>query len=173
MNKVKLFVIYIGGSHPDCLIELHDMRFIVAETIEETYDVLRKHWWGIPASLHIDAWGVLNYADGYSIQISKDSAENSYNQLYFVNLGGYDHNQFTELHKNIFVVAANEAEAKQKALKQIADWKSPHRDYLYQVENFLNLNSLLERQKYYLHLTEQLENQAFEFTCCYNPIGKV
>lgn len=64
---MKLFVIYIGGAHEQSLIELHDMRFIVADTIEETYKTLRKSWWGIPSSLHLDAWGVLNYADGQVI----------------------------------------------------------------------------------------------------------
>lgn len=60
---MKLFVIYIGGAHEKSLIELHDMRFVVANTIEETYDTLRQSWWGTPASLHLDAWGVLDYAD--------------------------------------------------------------------------------------------------------------
>ena len=44
---MKLFVIYIGGTHEKSLIELHDMRFVVANTIEETYDALRQSWWGI------------------------------------------------------------------------------------------------------------------------------
>ncbi|KTC79063.1 DUF1543 domain-containing protein [Legionella cherrii] len=169
---MNLFVVYIGGSHPNSLIELHDLRFIVAQSIEDTYDVLKKSWWGIPKSLHIDAWGILKYADGHSIQISQEPSENSDNKLFFVNLGGYDNKQFTELHKNIFVVAANEFEAKQKALIQIADWESPHRDYLYEVDNLLNINSLLKQEGYYLHLNGQVEPKPFEFTCCYNPIGR-
>ncbi len=39
---MHLFVIYIGGSHNQSLIELHDMRFIIANNIEETYDELRQ-----------------------------------------------------------------------------------------------------------------------------------
>ncbi|WP_454783590.1 DUF1543 domain-containing protein [Legionella sp. WA2022007384] len=169
---MNLFVIYIGGSHPDSLIELHDLRFIVANSIEDTYDALRKSWWGIPKSLHIDAWGILNYADGYGIQISQEQSEDRGNKLFFVNLGGYDKKQFTELHKNIFVVAANEFEAKQKALTQISDWESPHRDYLYEVDNLLNINSLLKNEGYYVHLNKQVELKPFDFTCCYNPIGR-
>lgn len=169
---MNLFVVYIGGSHPNSLIELHDLRFIVANSIEDTYDALKKSWWGIPKSLHIDAWGILKYADGHSIQISQEPSEDSDNKLFFVNLGGYDKKQFTELHKNIFVVAANEFEAKQKALIQIADWESPHRDYLYEVDNLLNINTLLKQEGYYLHLKRHVEPQPFEFTCCYNPIGR-
>ncbi|PWY55577.1 DUF1543 domain-containing protein [Legionella qingyii] len=169
---MNLFVVYIGGCHPNSLIELHDLRFIVANSIEDTYDALRKSWWGIPKSLHIDAWGILKYADGHSIQISQKQSEDSGNKLFFVNLGGYDKKQFTELHKNIFVVAANEFEAKQKALIQISDWESPHRDYLYEVDNLLNINSLIKNEGYYLSLNRQAEPKPFEFTCCYNPIGR-
>jgi hypothetical protein len=34
----NLFVIYIGGSCKGSLIELHDMRLIISDTIENTYE---------------------------------------------------------------------------------------------------------------------------------------
>lgn len=40
MNHMNLLVIYIDGKHEQGMIELHDMRFVVANTIEETYDSL-------------------------------------------------------------------------------------------------------------------------------------
>jgi hypothetical protein len=169
---VKLFVIYIGGTHEKSLIELHDMRFVVANTIEETYNTLRKSWWGTPTSLHLDAWGVLNYADGYSLSISHTPPEQCSSRLYFVNLGGYDSQQFTELHQNVFVVAADEAQAKHKAVQQIACWESPHRDYLHQVESLIDLNSLLATNNYYLHMEQEFNPKPFKFTCRYTPIGK-
>lgn len=168
---MKLFVIYVGGSHEKSLIELHDMRFIVANTIEETYDALRQSWWGIPTTLHLDAWGVLEYADAHSIQVSKTPSNNKVNKLYFVNLGGYDHQQFTELHKNIFVVASDEIQAKQKAVQQINDWVSPHRDYIHQIDSILNLNEIVTAENHYLHLKEDDHAKPFEFICRYTPIG--
>ena len=42
----NLFVIYIEGSCRGALIELHDIRLAIAETIEDTYDYLTKSWWG-------------------------------------------------------------------------------------------------------------------------------
>lgn len=170
---MHLFVIYIGGSHSQSLIELHDMRFAIADNIEDTYDTLRQSWWGIPKSLHLDAWGVLRYADGYSILISNSPPQNRTDKLYFVNLGGYDSNQFTELHKNTFVVATNKQQAKQKALQQICTWKSPHRDYLFEVDNALDLNTLLNGPNKYLHLIKTENKIPFEFTCCYTPIGQL
>ncbi|MCL9684745.1 DUF1543 domain-containing protein [Legionella maioricensis] len=169
---MDLFVIYIGGTHRQSLIELHDMRFIAANNIEDTYDALRQGWWGVPSSLHLDAWGILDYADGHSIHISELPSEQVTNKLYFVNLGGYDPCQFTELHKNIFVVAPDEHQAKQKALQHINDWHSPHRDYLHQVDSILDLNDLVSSNNHYLHLTEEKNAKPFEFTCRYIPIGK-
>ncbi len=170
---MNLFVIYIGGSHKSSLIELHDIRFIVANSIEETYGALRESWWGIPKSLHIDAWGILKSVDGYQITITTDKSVNKENTLFFVNLGGYDHNQFTELHKNIFVVASNEIEAKQKALKQVSNWKSAHRDNLYEIDSVLNMDKILMKQGYYLKLAKEVEPKSFDFSCCYIPIGRV
>jgi hypothetical protein len=170
---MHLFVIYIGGSHSQSLIELHDMRFAIANNIEETYDILRQSWWGTPTSLHLDAWGILNYADGHNILISDNPPKNTINKLFFVNLGGYDQRQFTELHKNTFVVATDEHQAKQKAVRQVSEWESPHRDYSHEVDTVLDLSSLLTRQNSYLHLIETENKSPFKFTCRYTPIGKL
>ncbi len=169
---MKLFVIYIGGKMETSLIELHDMRFVVAERIEDTFQDLKQEWWGVPKSLHIDCWGVLSYADGYRISLEKKPSKSS-KKLFFVNLGGYDANIFTELHENIFVVAENESDAKVRALQQIkntVNWGSPHRDYLYDVENCFCLNYIAEEKSHFIHLTETEVSIPFAFTCKYIPI---
>lgn len=56
---MKLFLIYIDGAHERSFIELHDIRFIIANKIEDTYDALRSSWWGKPGTLHLDSWGAL------------------------------------------------------------------------------------------------------------------
>jgi Domain of Unknown Function (DUF1543) len=170
---MHLFVIYIGTSHPNAFIELHDMRFVIAHSIEETYPALRKSWWGIPSSLHIDAWGILDYADGHRIQISKDKPEEGGNTLFFVNLGGYSQKEFTELHKNIFITASDPIEAKQKAVQQIQRWESAHRDYLYELDTLVDMNLIAQTDGYYIHLIKQDAIKPFTFTCSYNPIGKM
>ncbi len=169
--KMKnLFVIYIGGSCDGSLIELHDMRLVISETIEASYDTLKKSWWGTATSLHLDAWGILRYADGYRIEIVEDTTpEDTGLKLYFVNLGGYDQKQFTELHKNVFVVAENEQAAKLRAVAQIQDWESPHRDYLFDVDTVLNVSDLLDHR---IKLVKDAQESPFEFTCAYVPIGK-
>lgn len=167
---MKLFIIYIGGSHERSFIELHDMRFIVASKIEDTYHELRQSWWGKPESLHLDAWGSLEGIDGYEIEL-KNYPSNNDQQLYFVNLGGYDSKQFTELHQNVFVAARDKMEAKTKAKMQIGHWESPHQDYQYQVDDLVNVNEALVNSSYHIHLSPSTQSKRFEFICQYTPIG--
>lgn len=167
---MKLFVIYIGGAHEKSFIELHDMRFIIANKIEDTYDSLIDSWWGIKNKLHIDAWGALEYVDGYNIHIKDEPQEDIGNQLYFINLGGYNSAEFTELHKNVFVVAPNESKAKLKALKQILDWESYHRDYQFEVDDVLDVSKIISHDKKYIHLEPTDNERKFEFICKYTPL---
>ena len=48
----------------------------------------------------------------YDIVINNTKPKEFDKKLYFINLGGYDKTQFTELHKNVFIVADNEHQAK-------------------------------------------------------------
>ena len=160
---MKLFVVYVGGKMPTSLIELHDMHFAVGETIEDTYDQLRKQWWGVANTLHLDAWGSLEYVDGYAIHLQNTPAQVTDKKLFFVNLGGYDFNEFTELHRNVFVVANNAIEAKQLALAkaQVADWKVPHKDYLFEVENCVHLQALLQERGIFITLQPWMRPTPF------------
>lgn len=166
---MHLFIIYIGGRHQNSLIELHDIRFAVANSIEDTYETLRNSWWGVPESLHLDCWGILKAVDGYDVQFA-DSPATHKEQLYFVNLGGYDALQFTELHKNFCVVATDEMEARQKAKIQIAHWESPHKDYIHAVDEILNINKMISASGKQIHLKLTNNPADFKFTCQYVPI---
>jgi len=169
---MNLFIIYIGGRHTGSFIELHDIRFIAAKQLQDSYAKLQESWWGIPKSLHIDAWGILQYADGHSIQLFPEPPKQKDAKLFFINLGGYDQSQFTELHKNIFLVAADESEARSKALKIVSGWELPHPDNVLEVDSCLSVNYLLEEQGYHIHLKQQTAPMPFEFKCQYIPIGK-
>lgn len=173
---MNLYVIYIGGNHEDSLIELHDLRFIVADSIQDTYETLRNSWWGISSSLHIDAWGILNHVDGYRIElekkITKTKSPEKEPKLFFANLSGFSSNELAESHKNIFVVAFDEKEAKEKALDKVKDWGSPHRDYLYAFDALVDLNLFLKRQGYHLFLIKDEKEEPFVFTCAYHPLEK-
>jgi hypothetical protein len=144
----------------------------MAETLEDTYETLKSSWWGIPESLHLDAWGILRWADGYEVHVKNTPPINKLCKLYFINLGGYDKQQFTELHKNIFIVAENDSNAKMKAVKKILNWESPHKDYQFEIEKIISIDELMEKQSLFLHLIPNPQEIPFEFTCKYLPIGK-
>lgn len=169
---MKLYAIYIGGSTETSLIELHDMRFVIAKSIKDTYDELKRDWWGTPESLHIDCWGELCSADGHNITLRDTPQEGFEQKLFFVNLGGYDPAEFTELHKNVFVIAPTESKAKVKALKMILDWQSHHKDYMYDVEKMVNISALAAEKSLHIHLEPSENPKPFTFSCKYHPIGK-
>jgi len=116
----NLFMIGIGGDAVNSNIEVHDLRFIVASSIEETYDSLRKDWYGVKDSLHIDSYKVLTEIDGYSVEIGEQSSKD----LYLVHFGGIAKGEFSEFHKMSFLVADNKNEVIMNASMMINGLKN-------------------------------------------------
>lgn len=168
---MKLFALYIGGEHPRANIELHDMRFVVAPSVKETHDELRKQWWGTPDSLHLDCWAEVTHADGYDVELKPEPFPGK-EKLYYVNLGGYDESDFIERHKNVFVVARNLAGAKTRALHINRGWKQLHRDELYEAEQAFCLADAASERRLYIHLVASTLARNVEFTCKYTTLKK-
>jgi hypothetical protein len=165
---MKLFAIYIGGVHPRANIEVHDVRFVVAPTIRDTYETLRADWWGTPGTLHVDCWAEIDHVDGFNVQL-KAAPSTTRNKLFFVNLGGYDGQGFAEQHKNMFVVATSAADAKARALRSISDWSDPHRDDLYEAETVYALDRLIG-ERLHIHLSPGESRDVPSFTCKFMPL---
>jgi hypothetical protein len=166
---MKLFAIYIGGEFEGANIELHDMRFVVADSIDQTHDELRRQWWGIPSSLHLDGWAELSHVDGYEVELRPEPYAGP-EKLYYINLGGYDAAEFLEKHRNVFIVATSVAEAKKRAIEQVQHWDAPHRDDMYEAEQAFSLSDVAGGQKYYLHLRKAAQTLPLAFTCDYKPL---
>jgi hypothetical protein len=169
---MKLFAFYVGGKTQTSNTELHDMRFAVGERMEDCYESLRRQWWGTPESLHIDCWTELKDADGYSINLRAGEFSGP-ERLFFVNLGGYDPGQFTELHSNVFVVAADKAAAKIRGLATVSHWKQPHRDTIFEVEHIIGLSEVAAPYGLHIHLAPASDSDPFPFVIGYLPIAKV
>ena len=45
-KKVFLYLVVIGGRIPKANIELHDVRWVVGQKIEDTFDELKNSWFG-------------------------------------------------------------------------------------------------------------------------------
>lgn len=153
-------------------IELHDMRFVVAASIADTHDELRRQWWGIPKSLHIDCWAEITHVDGFDVTLRPEPFTGP-EKLYYVNLGGYDPGEFLEKHMNVFVVAESIPQAKARAIKCIKGWIAPHRDEMYEAEQAFSLLEQGREQKLYLHLTRCSQSKNLTFVCKYTPLRKL
>lgn len=165
---MKLFAIYIGGEHPKANIEVHDIRFVAADSFAETHDQLRADWWGKPGTLHVDCWAEITHVDGYAVALSAEPSQGP-EKLYFVNLGGYDEAAFAEKHRSLFVVAVSAAEAKTKALRSASGWKDAHRDDFYEAEQAFALDTMIGG-RLHIHLTPGSIQEAQRFTCRFTPL---
>ena len=64
-----LFLVVLGGRANKANIELHDVRWVIGSRIEDTFNTLRRDWFGIIEGLHIDSYKKINYVDGYRINL--------------------------------------------------------------------------------------------------------
>ena len=146
--KLSLFIVVLGGRSLKSNIEIHDVRWVIGESLEDTFPQLRKQWIGKMRGLHIDSYKRIKYVDGYEIVISKSNKDNldpvniENLTLWFVNLGGYNPKKMYEEHEFNLIVAKKAIEAKKKAKKYWeTNLKNKHNDdysginYLEQVDD--------------------------------------
>ena len=134
-----LFLVVLGGRAKKANIELHDVRWVVGSKIEDTFNTLRKNWFGSPEGLHIDSYKKIRSIDGYKInlintkkKINKINLNKSKKQLWFVNLGGYESSSMQEIHEFGLVIARDTIEAKTIAKsKWLLGYRKIHKDNLF------------------------------------------
>ena len=135
-----LFLVVLGGRADKANVELHDVRWVVGSQIEDTFNDLRNNWFGSIDGLHIDSFKKIEYIDGYKINLkifdknkikNKQSPKqiNSQQNLWFVNIGGYDPSSMQEKHEFGLVVASSSLEAKNRAKsKWLRGCRKKHKD---------------------------------------------
>lgn len=158
----KLFLTYIGGTAPGVNIELHDVRFVVGERIEQTYPAIRAGWFGTQKGLHLDSYVHLHHVDGYRIELAEEPQSDTTRKLYFVNFGGYFDGKLAEFHDFTVVVADSAATAKQLAKAQVmatglAGAEQLHKDDLIAVDDCLCVDLI---DNYYIHLHHDGQQQT-------------
>jgi len=149
VDKLKnyfLYLVVLGGRAEKANIELHDVRWVVGSKIEDTFDTLRKDWFGSQRGLHIDSYKKIKYLDGYKINlrnfeknkidkkklVKKNKAKK---YLWFVNIGGYDPTSMQEKHEFGLVIASTKLEAKNIAKsKWLIGCKKKHKDDIASLE---------------------------------------
>ena len=153
MEKLEnyfLYLVVLGGRAKKANIELHDVRWVVGSKIEDTYDTLRKDWFGSPKGLHIDSYKKIKYLDGYKINLRNvenlkinnnkfSNKSKTKNKLWFVNIGGYDPSSMQEKHEFGLVIAKNKLEAKNVAKsKWLIGCKKKHKDDIASLETLIS-----------------------------------
>ena len=158
----------LGGTVKKANIELHAVRWVVGSKIEDTYDTLRKDWFGSSKGLHIDSYKKIKYLDGYKInlrnvenlKINNNKSSNKINtkkNLWFVNIGGYDPSSMQEKNEFGLVIATNKLEAKNKAKsKWLNGFKKKHNDEITSIKNLITLDDC--------KIIKKIENWEIELT---------
>ena len=174
LENIFLYLVVLGGRAKKANIELHDVRWVVGSKIEDTYDTLRKDWFGSPKGLHIDSYKKIKYIDGYKINLinfEKDKREKNQlvkknkakKYLWFVNLGGYNPTSMQEKHEFGLVTASNKLEAKNLAKsKWLIGCKKKHNDDIASIEMLINC--------YDCELIKKIDNWKIELTPVNNLI---
>lgn len=141
----QLFMITLGGKAKTSTIEVHDVQFIIAKNIEETYNILKNNWYGLEKKLHIDSYKIITGGDGYQITIEEDieSSKSDDKKLYLANIGGYQEDSMFELHDLALIVEKDSMSAKNRALKLYKDrYLQPHVDNIFDISKTKLLNTI-------------------------------
>ena len=87
---MNLYLVVLGGRMRGGNVEMHDVRWVLGDTIEATVPQLKSEWIGNAQGLHIDSYKQLRFVDGYRITIVKtnETDGNEDNKIWFINLGG-------------------------------------------------------------------------------------
>ena len=162
MKKLKnnfLYLVVLGGRAKKANIELHDVRWVVGSKIEDTFDTLRKAWFGSSKGLHIDSYKKIQYIDGHKINLKNvekykigkklvAKKNNAKKKLWFVNIGGYSPTSMLEKHEFGLVVASNKLEAKNIAKsKWLIGCKKKHKDDLASLEMLISFDDCEQIKK--------------------------
>ena len=130
-HQLFLYLVVVGGRIAKANIEVHDVRWVIGSKIEDTFDELRKGWFGSIDGLHIDSYKKIYSVDGYKIKIKKSQIKkstskfikgvNNNKKLWFINLGGYDPKSMQEKHEFGLLVASTASDAKKMAKSKWLD----------------------------------------------------
>ena len=146
MLPPSLYMVLLGGRHPQARIEVHDVVLAVGTDLDSLKPQLQQAWFGRAKGLHIDAWARIAQVSyvhqpqplnssakasstlqdtslvhtpckqTYRIAFADVPAAASALKLFFVNIGGVLPQQFGEQHRYRVLAAFDAAEAKRLAL---------------------------------------------------------
>jgi hypothetical protein len=170
----------MGGRAERCNTELHDIVFVVGNSLEETYPQLIKKWFGNTKRLHIDSSIELKHVDGHEMNISSEPpAKDTAKSLFFVNFGGYKQGYFGEIHNVNFYVASSKTEALERAKIELCkSLFKPHCDDNHEINSLIdqdnNIDDICEINKidqYYIHVMQTSQPSFLKIESYYRKLN--
>lgn len=160
----SLFIVMLGGRHVRANTEVHDVVLAVGERLEDTYAQLKNAWFAEQNGLHIDAWARINGVQfegkNYQLHFCDAQPNLSDQKLWLINLGGYDAQQFGELHRYVLVVAQNSIVAKERGKQYFSQqWQHSHTDAVLEVDDCIAIDQVHGR---YVQLVEVASDTVLE-----------
>ena len=144
---MNLYLVVLGGRVYGGNVEMHDVRWVIGETINSTLPKLRSEWIGSPSGLHVDSYKLIRFVDGFRIKMinTHEVDHKEFNKLWFINLGGYKAGEMLEQHHLELVVAPSAQAAKRKALNKWSKHiNQMHKDNQASIIRFQDYSVILE-----------------------------
>lgn len=164
---MKLFAVYLGGNIKGANLEVHDIVFVIGNTIQDTYETLKIKWFGNKDTLHIDSVIELNHIDNYQISLTKEKPNNN-NKLWFVNIGYAKNNIFGEQHNFHFIISDSYDSAKQKAKELFKHTPiSVHLDNLIDIDSIFPIDFVDE---YFIQIQKTDTSKPLQINNTYIPL---
>ncbi len=153
-SKTILFLVVLGGRTRQSHVELHDVRWVAGERIDDTFSDLKQQWFGSRRGLHIDSYVAMHCVDGYAIELKRvgqrqsqsqfNTAEAQEQRLWFVNMGAYEADSLQELHHCGCVVAPTAEAAKARARQRwLCGALHQHKDDLHAMDRLGGIDDCL------------------------------
>ena len=153
-TQETLFLVVLGGRTATCHVELHDVRWVVGTSIEDTIPALKREWFGLQKGLHVDSYKAITHVDGFAVlpvpaapipEIPLTAAEtHPIDRLWFVNLGAYGCESLQERHQFGLVVARSQQAAKARAkARWLKGALQIHKDDLHGIESVGDVDDCL------------------------------
>jgi hypothetical protein len=101
---MKVFYVILGATPKGRNTEQHDVFFGIAKSLKELVPAMKKFWPEANGKIHIDCYQEVQFVDGYEVKVVEKREENSEQNLFFINLGGYHPGKFEELHEQFLMV---------------------------------------------------------------------
>lgn len=140
-QPLKLYMLLLGSKAPGRHVEQHDFFFAIGTSLKSLVPDIKAFWPEAGNSIHIDGWREVNHVDGYAIQavLKEDGAGTDNQQLFFINLGGYQAGKLEEQHYTLLAVQRDKTSAIAQAKKTVFFKTNT-------IENYKGANSHIDDQ---------------------------